>query len=151
MNYYALIINFPSYISCLKNIIYFKLNGVRFGPHFRVFGKVGLNNYGEFIIGNKFVCSSGNMANPMGRNIRSYFRVAKGAKLSIGNNVGISSCVLWCAVSISIGNNTTIGADTIITDTDVHSLNPTLRVDSKTDSVNASKSPIIIKDNTFIF
>lgn len=103
---------------------------------------------GVFVIGDHFVCTSGSMDNPMGRNIRSFFCVKQGACLTIGNNVGISSSVLRCARKITIGNQVTIGANTIITDTDAHSLNPAQRAGHT--NLGAVSRPVTIKDNVFI-
>ena len=41
--------------------------------------------------------------------------------MKIGQGVGISGACLCCASSLTIGENTIIGADALITDTDFHS------------------------------
>ena len=43
------------------------------------------------------------------------------AEIKIGDNVGMTGCVIGCAKSITIGNNVRIGSNTLITDTDWHS------------------------------
>lgn len=137
-------------ITTLYNIIKFKFNGIKTGKCLRVSGIIGLMNKGTCIIGNNFRCSSGSFINPMGRNISSFIYIEKNAKLIIGNNSGMSSSVLRCGLNIQIGNNVKIGALTIITDTDAHSLDPNLRSNPLTDNINATKRPIHIKDNVFI-
>lgn len=137
-------------ISGLYNILCFKFNNIKFGKRLRVLGSIGLDIEGKFIIGNDFRCISGGMLNPMGRNIKSYIKVSKNAQLIIGDNVGISSCAIRCANSIILENNIRIGAMTIITDTDAHSLDPDLRKNWATDTINAKTRPIHIKENVFI-
>lgn len=132
------------------NILKFRRAGVKFGPRLRVSGHVGLENKGECTLGEHFVCTSGTMANAMGRNMRSFIKVAPGARLTIGDNVGMSSATLRCAKSITIGNNVKIGALVIITDTDAHSLDYRLRRDPGTDAPNAKTRPIVIEDDAFI-
>lgn len=136
----------------LYNIFLFKRKKIVFGPGLRIRGIVGLEKrMGSTItIGRSLNISSGNMSNPIGRNMKTCISVRKNAHLSIGDNVGISSACLWCSEKIIIGNNVKIGALTIIMDTDAHSLDPTLRSNYKTDGVNAAVSPIVIEDNVFI-
>ena len=43
-----------------------------------------------------------------------------------------------------------IGAMSIVTDTDTHSLNPILRTNPTTDAEHTKKCPVYIKDNAFI-
>lgn len=138
-------------LSGVLNILRFKRNNIHFGDHLRVVGKIGLNIQGKCSIGRNFRCSSGDMSNPMGRNVSSYIRVGnKDAVLKIGDNVGISSVCIWCDEKIEIGDNVKIGALTIVTDTDAHSLNPILRANIETDSANAKTKPVVICKNAFI-
>lgn len=132
------------------NILYFKIKKIQFGSKLRIRGIMGVNNRGTITIGNDFVCTSGNMSNPIGRNVNSFFNVAKGATLTIGNNSGCSSTTIWVAKEVTIGDNVKIGALTVITDTDAHSLDPTLRSNLNTDQKNAIKKPVVIGDNVFI-
>lgn len=136
----------------LWNIFRFKHAGIKFGKGLRIRGHIQLQlkNEAKVVLGNYFTISSGNMSNPMGRNICSSIRVHKGATLTVGDNFGMSSGCLWVSQGVSIGNNVKIGALTIITDTDAHSMDPVLRANPKTDFENARKAPITIKDNAFI-
>lgn len=136
----------------LWNIILFKFKGVDFGSNLRVRGHILLQLYpnAKIKLGENVTISSGNGANPMGRNIQSSIRVHNGATLFIGDNFGMSSTCLWVSKNLTIGNNVKIGALSIICDTDAHSLDPAKRANPKTDFANASKAPILIKDNAFI-
>ena len=137
-------------LSGIYNILKFKIHQIEVGKGLRVLGSIGLDVKGKLIIGNDFRCISGGMLNPMGRNVKSFINVSKNAQLIIGNNVGISSCVLRCAENIILEDNIRIGAMTIITDTDAHSLDPELRKNWNTDTINAKTKPIHIKENVFI-
>lgn len=137
-------------LSGVINIIKFRLKRITIGRHFRALGNVGLDIKGRLTIGNDFRCNSGIMNNPMGVNINSFLRVGKGAEMTIGNNVGISSTVLWCDNKITIGDNVRIGARTIITDSDAHSLDPVLRQNYEIDAKNAKTAPVIIGKSVFI-
>lgn len=137
-------------ISGILNILRFHFHKIHFGTHLRALGNIGLEVKGSATIGNDFRCIGGLMANPMGVNIGSYIRVGKDAILTIGDNVGMSSTVVWCDKSITMGNNIRIGARTVITDTDAHSLDYVQRRTWDTDEVNAKKAPIVIDDDVFI-
>lgn len=133
----------------LWNILKFKRAGVIFGSGLRVRGRIGIINRGNCIIGKNFVFSSGNMSNAMARNIRGFIKTDKEANLVIGNDVMMSSVVLRCAKGITIEDGVTVGALTIITDTDAHPLDPNLRGNGR-DGELARKKEIHIKRKAFI-
>lgn len=134
------------------NMYRLRLLHVPFGKKLRIRGNIGLqiHNAGKMSMGNNVTISSGNMSNPMGRNIKAFIRVDRDATLTIGNNVGMSSVTIWCSESITVGDNVKVGALTIISDTDAHSINPIFRSNPDTDAKNAKHSPIVIKKNAFI-
>jgi acetyltransferase-like isoleucine patch superfamily enzyme len=87
-------------------------------------------------------------SNPViGRQRTSLMVMAPGAQMRIGEGVGISGACLCAAKSLTIGENTIIGADALITDTDFHSPLP----DGKwsNDAAGASK-PVAIGKGCFI-
>lgn len=134
----------------LWNLYRLKRKHVACGKGIRLRGHIGLQIWGRASIGNDFQVSSGTMSTPMGRNIKAFIRVGRNGILIIGNNVGMSSMTIRCTDSISIGDNVKVGAMTIITDNDAHSLDPVLRANPQTDAINAKHAPIVIKDNAFI-
>ena len=67
--------------------------------------------------------------------------------MKIGQGVGISGACLCCASSLTIGENTIIGADALITDTDFHSPLPDGRWSN--DAAGTSK-PVAIGKGCFI-
>ena len=69
------------------------------------------------------------------------------AELIIGDNVGISGGRICCANKVIIGNNVMFGANTFVTDTDFHPIDPLNRRDS---SEKINTAPVIIEDNVFL-
>ena len=142
------------------NKIKFKIYGVKFGSNFRVYNKIYLT-FGkrvELTIGDNFTFTSGGGINPLSRNKRGQIFIVSGAKISIGDNSGISSSCLWAKEKITIGSYVNIGADCIIMDTDAHNIDWKIRAglvrDAKNeiieDSTSAKSAPITIEDNAFI-
>lgn len=128
----------------------FSLNGVRFGKGLHVNGllDVLVTRRGGVTIGDNLSMNSGGSFNVIGRQQKCIFWVE--GKLSIGSNVGISATALICNHQISIGNNVLIGGNTVIYDTDFHSLDPSLRANPLQDRANTKKAPVVIADNVFI-
>lgn len=116
-----------------------------------IFNKIDIriNKKSKVSIGDNFVFTSGSMTNPLSGNGEGSIYVAKDASLHIGNSVGISSARIWATESIYIGNNVKIGADVLIMDSDLHSLDYIDRRSSN-DKETAKKSPIIIGDDVLI-
>ena len=110
---------------------------------------IRLRKTSRIIIGKHLTVSSGLCYNPISRNIRTAFFVEGNAVLTIGDNVGISGACIWAHDSISIGNNVTIGGDSVIIDSDCHSLDAVLR-SSPLDQQRKVNKPIIIEDNVLI-
>lgn len=136
----------------IANRIILLLKGVKFGKSLRIADKIYLNLKGNntIIIGDNFGFSSSSGYNPLARNIKGAIELEKNACLNIGNNTGFSSVCIWIYTSCNIGNNVKIGADTIILDSDAHSLNYLNRRNSSLDRPNAKKKPITIEDDVLI-
>lgn len=145
-------VNFRRKFWILINRTIFKLKGIKFGRDLRVYDRiyVKLKGNNTIKIGNNFAFSSGGNYNPLARNIRGSIELEQNASLIIGNNVGVSSICLRVYSSCSIGNNVKIGADTIILDSDAHSLNYLNRRNGSLDRPNAHRKPITIEDDVLI-
>lgn len=103
------------------NKLYFKLIGIKYGKNMHVFDKVYISGPGKIKIGDNFVFTSGSNINPICRNIRGCIHtVTEDSRITIGNNVGISSACIWAHTSIIIGDNVNIGGDCLIMDSDAH-------------------------------
>lgn len=136
------------YTPLAKTVLY--LNGAKFGSLLRVNGflKVHITRRGNVTIGNNCAINSGNNFNIIGRQQKTIFWVE--GTLKIGNNLGISCAAIICNHEIEIGNNVTIGGNTVIYDTDFHSLLPEQRYDKSQDKKNAKWGKVTICDNAFI-
>lgn len=130
--------------------IVFYLNGATVGLGLRVFGilKVHITRRGHVLIGNNCKINSGDHFNIIGRQQKTIFWVE--GLLFIGDNLRISCSAIICNHEIEIGNNVTIGGNTVIYDTDFHSLNPKQRANKVQDKKNANWGKVTICDNVFI-
>lgn len=134
------------------NFLKFKYHKADVQWNMRIRGRVDIKKAtnSTLQIGNGFWLMSGSGYNSIGRNIQSSLRVDSGASLVIGHNCGFSCVSIWAKKGIRIGDNVKIGADTIILDSDMHSLDYELRRSPKTDGPNAKASEIVIGDDVFI-
>ncbi|MEZ8968470.1 DapH/DapD/GlmU-related protein [Vibrio breoganii] len=130
------------------NNLQISMNRVVIGKDSNFNGIFYLKNLGTISIGNEFKLTSGARYNPIGGDVHSKLYCAKGATLSIGNNVGISNSAIFVTTSVNIEDNVMIGGGCKIWDTDFHSINHIDRI-QKGDS-NIISKPIIIKKNAFI-
>ena len=105
---------------------------------------------GSCTFGNNLIMNNGINSNPIGCYERCTFFVDRGAKLIIGDNLGISQAAIACHIKVTIGNNVTIGGGVCIYDTDFHSLDYRLRINPEMDNIHKIKIPVIIHDNVFI-
>lgn len=130
--------------------IVFYLNGATVGLGLIVNGilKVHITRRGCVIIGNNCEINSGNHFNVIGRQQKTILWVE--GVLTIGDNFGISCSAIICNHEIEIGNNVIIGGNTVIYDTDFHSLNPEVRFNLINDKKNAKWGKVTICDNVFI-
>lgn len=122
----------------LCGIISFKLNK-------RAFLSIG---YHTAIVG-------GGNINTLGSNRNSCLQVDEGAILTIGDYSGMSNVSIWSKQEITIGNYVTIGAGTIINDSNNHCTNYKDRRKEHTGGISQvrhkiNKAPIIIEDDVFI-
>lgn len=108
-----------------------------------------LKRKGGFLtIGKNFTCLNSVDSNSIALIQPCFFNYSmENAKLTIGNNVGISGSTLNCTTSIIIGNNTNIGSGCIISDTDSHPIHWLTR---RNNSEPAPKAPIVIGNDVFI-
>jgi acetyltransferase-like isoleucine patch superfamily enzyme len=142
-----------SYFFIVYNILKFSCyRNIQFGSKLRCRGFIGLElrPNAKLEIGDNFTLTSGEMVNPLGRNIKSAIRIGENASIRIGRGTGMSCVVLWAKSQINIGDNVLVGADVMILDSDMHSLNYKDRRDYRTDSSNATAIPISIGNDVFI-
>lgn len=103
------------------NRIVFRAKGAKYGKNLRIYNKTNIGGKGHIVIGDDFICSSGNSINPISRNIEaSFYTDLEESVIRIGDRVGISSSCLWAKNNITIGNDVNIGSDCVILDHDAH-------------------------------
>ena len=117
----------------------------------QVFNRIYLRKHkSSYIeIGKNFRFSSGSAINPLCRNLRGCIYTRENARIKIGDNVGISSATIWASESITIGNNVNIGGDSILMDSDAHSLDYAVRRTPE-DCSKARTKPIVIGNDVLI-
>lgn len=129
-----------------------KVYGITYGKNLIVQGVLDLQIGKDvnIVIGDSCTFKSGRGLNPLSRNIKGSISVEDRANLHIGNNCGFSSVCLWSHQSITIGNHVNIGADTIIMDSDAHSLSYLDRRNIESDLSHKVDKPIVIDDDVLI-
>ena len=139
-------------LSIIPNRLRFIAEGVSLGPRSRIRGWVKLvrKRGAEITIGERFNFSSGLNINRISRRQTGCICAEEGARIAIGDNVGMSSPCLWARNSIIVGNNVNIGACCVIMDHDAHSLNHELRRSRADELGDIASAPIVIGDDVLI-
>lgn len=116
--------------------------------HVTVRGPLWVSQKGEFIIGKQVTLNSDHRANPVGAAGKTQLIIKAGARLQLGNSVGISNSSLFCTQAITIEDNVLIGNGCMIWDTDFHPIHHRERM-AHPNSGYVSK-PVIIRQGAFI-
>lgn len=145
------LLNLPTTLSIklwpMLNRLMLKSRDVVMGRNICIPGRIYVIGKGKITIGDDFYFSSGNAVNPISSNFRGVLYVEDGAKLTIGNHVGMSSTRIWTSQAITIGDHVNIGGGTLITDTDAHSLD---WKDRRNNRGKVLSAPVIIEDDVWI-
>lgn len=125
--------------------------GAKYGKGFLAIGipYIYISRSGICKIGNRCMIASSRLSSISGAEMKTKIEIRHGAKLILGNNVGISGGTLFCTEAITVGDNVKIGFGTHIYDTDFHSLDAIDRI-SKEDVQKAKKKPVRIGNNVFV-
>lgn len=129
--------------------------GVVIGKNMTIMGKVSVIGPGKISIGDNFMMTSGEHINPICANMQgAFFTDSPDARITIGNNVGLSSTRMWIHDSLTIGNNVKIGGAVLLIDTDCHELNYQVRNGSLPAGdgwgETIKSAPIVIEDDVWI-
>lgn len=122
----------------------------KLGNKIRVFGFpiISISKNSKINVGKNLVLISHSYFSEPGVNHPVILRTLNSsAKIVIGDNVGISGGGICAAEEVILGNNVMLGANTFITDTDFHPIDPENRRFSRENVLNRS---VVIKDNVFI-
>ena len=135
-------------INGLYNTFTLKRKKVEYKSNLKINGKISVYGDGKIIIGNNVTINSCQNSNPIGGSNKTILNARHGGYIHIGNNCGISNSAIVAFEGVSIGENTLLGGNCSIYDTDFHSLNSSERDLVAQDGV--MKKPIMIGDNVFI-
>jgi len=128
-----------------------KLQKIKVGKKARFYGlPVVINKSGKITIGNNFTLSSAFLANLVGMWQRSILFARDGGEIVIGDNVGMSAVTVYAFKKIEIGDNTIIGANTKIFDSDFHPADPIYRLNNADDKTHTGMKETIIGQNVFV-
>ena len=131
--------------------IILKLNHVKCGEHLRLKGIPVIFNKknAELTIGDNCIIKSSFLSNLVGLYSRTIIVTrVEGAKITIGDNVGISGATIYARKEIFIGENTNIGGNVKILDNDFHPIEVEARL--KDDKEKIGTAPVRIGKNCFI-
>lgn len=138
--------NLPSNIYNRAVFVYRKPT---FESYPKINGKIHLvSEKGAVSFGRNVRINSSLGSDPIGGSTRTILFAEPGAKINIGNNVGISNTAIHAACSVTIEDNAMIGGDCRIYDTDFHSIAFENRM--KKPDTTVKSSPVVIGEGVFI-
>lgn len=103
--------------------LYLRLRGVTVAGRLVVIGRPGIQRKrgSSIILGDGVTLCSSGMANPVAEGGRCRLAtLAAGACIEIEAGAGLSSAIVACAQSVTIGADTLVGGGAVILDTDFH-------------------------------
>lgn len=126
------------------------LRGIDIGAGWRCYGPpiIQRHRQSRIRIGPRMSLRSTARSNPLGPNHPVIISTGRpGALLTIGEDFGMTGGSLVCDKRITIGDRVWVGANTVISDTDFHPLEPQLRAARP---LAARTAPVTIADDVFI-
>ena len=133
-----------------RNLVYCFLHRLRLDPSWRFYGLPHIRRGGRgsiIAIGRRFVANSHWKHNSFGIIQPVMIRtVGHGARIEIGDDVGISGCTISAKTSIRIGNRVLIGSGAVISDSDAHPVDP----DERREGLGGRSLPVVVEDDVFI-
>lgn len=142
-----------AYHTCFSKlyVLMFSIIGVKIDQtvKFRGIPHIFSKTKGAINIGKRCKIISSQTANPIGLNHKCIIRaLTNDSQIKVGDDVGISGSTLLARKSISIGDNTLIGANCTITDSDHHPVDADERLNSRSEKIQSA--PIVIGNNVWI-
>ena len=131
--------------------IVLKLTKVKYGKNLKLKGVPLIYNKknARLILGDNCIVKSSFLSNLVGLYSRTIIVTrVEGAKIIIGNNVGISGATIYARKEITIGDNTNIGGNVKILDNDFHPIEVEARLKDDKDKIGTA--PVRIGKNCFI-
>ncbi|MGJ3239839.1 MAG: acyltransferase [Anaerolineae bacterium] len=138
------------WLQWLPNLMALYFSGAEVGVGWRFYGMPiwQVHRDSSVEIGERLNLRASVASNPLGVDrpvIISTRRV--GAQMTIGDDFGMTGGSIVCDQSITIGNRVTVGANSLIVDTDFHPLEPDKRL---AQPLAGNAEPVTIGDDVFI-
>ncbi len=134
----------------LRDILFCHWKGVTWYSDWRFYGLPFISIAGRgssIVIGRRFIACSDLTHNSLGVFQPVILKTVRhGAKITMGDDVGISGSTLSAATAITIGNHVLVGSGCLINDTDSHPVDPEARRRGEC----AISKPIVIEDDVFV-
>jgi acetyltransferase-like isoleucine patch superfamily enzyme len=125
-----------------------KYNEVSYKEFPSINGFIRIIGKKNIFLGKKIRINASLSSNPVGLATKTVMAAIDKGTIVIGNNVGISSSLIWARCKITIEDNVLIGGGCQILDNDFHSLDYTERVFNGDNKVKSK--PILIEEGAFI-
>lgn len=128
----------------------FRIAGLQIGQGWMCYGLPIIQKHrrSTMLIGNRANFRSTARSNPLGPNHPCILSTRRpSAQLRIGDDFGMTGGSIICEQEVTIGDRVFLGANSIITDTDFHPLDPVQRYNHPLD---AATDPVEIHDDVFI-
>jgi acetyltransferase-like isoleucine patch superfamily enzyme len=127
-----------------------RAHGAVVGPGLRVRGPLRLHCHrtGVIRIGRDCRMQSGFAGNAVGGNERMALWVGPGARLVIGDRVGLSNATLVCMDAVTLESEVLVGGGARVYDTDFHSLDPDLR--GRPGNPGVRTAPVRVERRAFV-
>ncbi len=127
-----------------------RLSGAEVAPGWKLYGLpiIQRQRSSTLRIGHNLNLRSHVRSNPLGPAHACILSTRRpGASLIIGDDFGMTGGAIVCEARITIGDRVTVGANTVIADTDFHPLDPVRRYEAPLDGATR---PVVIEDDVFI-
>lgn len=128
----------------------FAFAGIAWGKSWKIYGRPILQKHRNSVItiGNYLQLRNNPRSNPLSpQNPTVISTRTATALLAIGDHFGMTGGSIVADESIAIGNNVSVGANTVICDTDFHPLHP---LERRQEPNRGATAPIVIEDDVFI-
>ena len=130
--------------------LFLKMNGIQYNKGLKLYGWPFMFRFpnASIELGENVTVNSSFLSNLLGMYQRTIIVAKNRGKIRIGDRVGISGATIYAWDSIEIGDDTRIGANVKIIDTDFHPVDPEERL--KGNNTASGCKPIKIGKNVFI-
>jgi acetyltransferase-like isoleucine patch superfamily enzyme len=127
-----------------------RTDGFSFGPGLSVLGWPILrcSEGAHVVVGRNLMLISESVHSAVGVSRPCMIRAMRpGARIVIGDDVGMSGATVCAAREVTIGDRVLIGADAVIVDNDLH---PVRSIPRRYEQEDVASAPVVIEDDVFI-